>query len=139
MFYPLCSHCRLLSPNYLSCDNLLGSSACPFLWLCCCCCLVAKSRLTLLWSHGCSPPGSSVLWIYQARILDWVAISRGSSLPRNQSQVSCIGRWILDPWFTWETLLWLEYTQLNTSLNLRCFNKHLNIELHIYCSLSISE
>ena len=39
----------------------------------------------------CSPPGSSVHGILQARILEWVAISvsRGSSQPRDQNQVSC--------------------------------------------------
>ena len=39
-----------------------------------------------------SPPGVSVLGISQARILEWVAISfsRGSSPPRDQTQVSCI-------------------------------------------------
>ena len=43
---------------------------------------------------GCSPPGSSVHGIFQARILEWVAISfsRGSSRPRDQIWVSCIGR-----------------------------------------------
>ena len=41
-------------------------------------------------SMDCSPPGSSVHGIFQARILEWVAISfsRGSSRPRNQTQVS---------------------------------------------------
>ena len=40
----------------------------------------------------CSPPGSSVHRILQARILEWVAISfsRGSSWPRNRTWVSCI-------------------------------------------------
>ena len=40
----------------------------------------------------CSPPGSSVHGILQARILKRVAISfsRGSSQPRSQTQVSCI-------------------------------------------------
>ena len=44
-----------------------------------------------------SPPGSSVPGILQARILEWIAIpfSRGSSQPRDQTHVSCIGRWIL--------------------------------------------
>ena len=39
-----------------------------------------------------SPPGSPVPGILQARILEWVAIpfSRGSSQPRNQTQVSSI-------------------------------------------------
>ena len=42
-----------------------------------------------------SLPGSPVLGIFQARILEWVAIpfSRGSSGPRGQTQVSCtVGR-----------------------------------------------
>ena len=48
----------------------------------------------------CRPPGSSVRGILQARILEWVAMlsSRGSSQPRDQTQVSyisCIGRWVL--------------------------------------------
>ena len=40
----------------------------------------------------CSPPGSSVHGIVQARILEWGAISfsRGSSRPRDQTQVSRI-------------------------------------------------
>ena len=43
--------------------------------------LVAKSCLTLCNLVDCSPPGSSVHGISQARILEWVAISssRGSS------------------------------------------------------------
>ena len=48
----------------------------------------------------CSPPGSSVHGILQARILEWVAMpsSRGSSLPRDQtciSYASYIGRQVL--------------------------------------------
>jgi len=54
--------------------------------------LVAKSCLTLATPMDCSPPGSSVNGILQARILEWVAtsFSRGSSQPRNRTQVSCI-------------------------------------------------
>ena len=46
--------------------------------------LVAQSCLTLLKPHDCSPQGSFVHRILQARILEWVAIlfSRGSSWPR---------------------------------------------------------
>ena len=45
--------------------------------------------------------------ILQARILEWVAISfsRGSSWPRDWTcspGTSCIGRWILYYWATWE-------------------------------------
>ena len=45
-----------------------------------------------LWPHGRSLPGSSVHGIFQARILEWLAISfsRGSSQPRDRTQVSCI-------------------------------------------------
>ena len=48
----------------------------------------------------CSPPGSSVHGILQARIQEWVAISssRGSSRPRDGTRVSCvssIGRRVL--------------------------------------------
>ena len=54
----------------------------------------------------CSPPGSSVHGISQARILEWVAISfcMGSSLLRDQTPVSCIGRRILYCWATREAL-----------------------------------
>ena len=63
------------------------------------CCLVSQSCLIL-----CDPPGFSVHEISQARILEWVAVcfSRGCSQPRVQTQVSCIGRWILYHWTTWE-------------------------------------
>ena len=47
---------------------------------------------TLCDPMSCSLPGSSVHRILQARILQGVAISfsRGSSQPRDQTQVSCI-------------------------------------------------
>ena len=47
--------------------------------------------------------GSSVLGISQARRLMWVAVffSKGSSQPRDQTWVSCIGRQILYYWATW--------------------------------------
>ena len=56
----------------------------------------AQSYLILCDPMDCSPSGSSVHGIFQARILEWVAISssRGSSQPRDQthiSYVSCIG------------------------------------------------
>ena len=57
----------------------------------------------------CSPPGCSVHGVFQARILEWVAISpsRGSSPPRNRTHISClfwIGRRVLYCWVTWEIL-----------------------------------
>ena len=60
-----------------------------------------QSYLTLCNPMDCSPPGSSVREILQARILEWVAVpfSRESSRPRDQthiSYISCTGRQILD-------------------------------------------
>ena len=60
-------------------------------------CSVTLSCPTLCSPMDCSPPGSSVLGILQARTLEWVAMpsSRGSSQARDQtdvSSVSCIGR-----------------------------------------------
>ena len=51
----------------------------------CCCCLVTQSCPTLCDPMDYSMPDSSVLGIFQARILEWVAISfsRGSSWPRD--------------------------------------------------------
>ena len=42
---------------------------------------------------------------FQARILEWVTISfsRGSSQPRDQTHIFCIGRWVLYHWDTWES------------------------------------
>ena len=50
--------------------------------------LSSQSCLTLCNPMGCSPPGSSVLGISQARILEWVAISscRGSSQLRDRTR-----------------------------------------------------
>ena len=62
--------------------------------------LCAKPCLTVCDPMDFSPPGSCAYGILQVRILQWVAISssRGSSWPRDQTQVSyvsCLGRWIL--------------------------------------------
>ena len=53
---------------------------------------VTQSCPTLCDLVDCSLPGSSVHGIFQARVLEWVAISfsRGSSQPRDRTQVSCI-------------------------------------------------
>ena len=50
--------------------------------------LVAQLCPTLCHPMDCSPPGSSVHGILQARTLEWVAIplSRGSSQPKNQTR-----------------------------------------------------
>ena len=58
-------------------------------------CMRAKllqSCLTLCDAMDCSLPGSSVHGILQARILEWVSMpsSRGSSWPRDQTQISYV-------------------------------------------------
>ena len=66
---------------------------------------VAQSCPILCNPMDCSPPGSSVHGILQARILEWVALSfsRGSSWPRDQTQVSRIGGRRFNLWATRET------------------------------------
>ena len=70
----------------------------PHICVCVCAHLHVKSLqlcLTLCDSMDCSPLGSSVHGILQARILEWIAMlfSRGSSQPRDRTcvnYVSCI-------------------------------------------------
>ena len=82
----VCAHVCMLSCGHLFCDPM-----------------------------DCSPSGFSVHGIFQARILEWVAISssRGSSQCRVWIHicVSWIDRRILYHWATWEALLVLMYTQ----------------------------
>ena len=56
------------------------------------CLLVTQSYLTLCNPMDCSPPGSYVHEILQARISEWVAISfsRGIYPPRDRTRVSCV-------------------------------------------------
>ena len=58
--------------------------------VCVCVCVYAPTLLTD--PLDCSPPGSSIHGILQARILEWVAIpvSWGSSQPRDRTQVSYV-------------------------------------------------
>ena len=68
------------------------------------CAQCLQSWMTLWDPMDCSPPGSSVYGILQARILEWVAISysREPSPPGNQTHVSCVGRRSLYHCATWE-------------------------------------
>ena len=65
---------------------------------------VAQLCPTLSDPVDCSPPGSSVNGILQARILEWVAISfsRGSYWPRDRTQVSRIAVRHFTVWATRE-------------------------------------
>ena len=77
----VCFVCLALHPKTLFSKLLLS-----------CFCVVVPSCLTLCDPVDSSPPGSSVHGISQARILEGVAISssRGSSLLRDQTRISCI-------------------------------------------------
>ena len=68
-------------------------------------CLVPQSCPTLYDPIDCSPPSSSVRGII---FQEWVAISfsRGSSLPRDWTQVSCIAGRCFTVWATGEALKW---------------------------------
>ena len=65
---------------------------------------VAQSCPTLCDRIDCSPPGSSIHGIFQTRVLDWVAISfsRGSSWPRDWTQVSHVAGRRFTVWATRE-------------------------------------
>ena len=66
---------------------------------------------TLCDPMDCSLPGFSVRGILQARTLEWVAMpfSRGSSWPRDQTQVSRIAGRFFTVWATWEApSLWTD-------------------------------
>ena len=100
---PMCNF-----PFFLSCPSFFSLSL-P--WVCVCVCSVAWACPMLCDPMDCSPPGSSVYGIFQARMLERVAISssRGPSRPGDRSCVSscisCIGRQILYYWATWEEFL----------------------------------
>ena len=67
---------------------------------------VAKLCPTLYHPMDCSLPSSSVHGIFQAIVLEWIAISfsRGSSWPRDRTQVSCIVDRRFTAWDTREVL-----------------------------------
>ena len=64
--------------------------------------LVAELCLYLCYPVDYCPPGSSVHGIFQARVLEWVAISftRGSSPPRDWTWVSCMAGRFFTNWAT---------------------------------------
>ena len=104
----MCWGCRMKWPLFL--DGYKTSTHLPCMHVCVLSCLVVS---TLCDPTDCSPPGSSVHGIFQARMLEWVAISssRGPSQPRDRTHVSCIphiGRQILYHWVSWEA----SYTSL---------------------------
>ena len=70
---------------------------------------VAQSCPTLCDPMDCSLQGSSIHRIFQARMLEWVAISfsRGSSWPRDWTWVFHIAGRCFTVWATKEAVIWL--------------------------------
>ena len=102
--------------------------------------LVTKWCSTLCDSMDCSPPGSSAHGIFQARILEWVAISffRGSSQPRNQTCIRWTSRSILYHWATWEALK-RGYNLLNLIRSTGPVTIILPLTLHMVVNVSFSD
>ena len=100
----------------------------------CCYCWVTKSCLTLCNPMDCSQIGSSMHGIFQARLLEWVAISssRWSSWPRDQTCISCNGRQNLYHWAT-HRICQLGFLYTWTSV-LETFCIHLKSTQHNSCS-----
>ena len=74
-------------------------------------CFVTQSCPVLCILMDCSPPGSSVRGIFQARILEWVArpSSRGSSRPKDRTQVSHIVDRHFTVWATRESSIQIAF------------------------------
>ena len=108
---PAAHQASSLAPFCLIFQNIYSSLQSCFLWakehgqikwIYCGCLLVAQSCPTLYDLVGCSPLGSPVHGILQARILDWVAMSfsKGSSWPRDQTPFSCMAGSLYTIWAT---------------------------------------
>ena len=128
--------------------GVISQKSLPNSWSQDCCCLVTKSFCNPM---DCSPPVSPAHGISKARILEWVAMpfSRGSSQFRDQTHVSCIGRWILYHWANRRALskinsylfFWEFYSMSPSSLfkTILAFLGPLIFHMHLRASLSISE
>ena len=89
----ICSLClAFLHENYLCKTHPYCCMKQQILFKCINMCWVASVVSYSFCAMDCSPLGSSVHGILQARILEWVAMpsSRGSSWPRDWTHVSCI-------------------------------------------------
>ena len=101
---------------------------------------VAQLCTTLCDPIDCSLPGFSIHGIFQARMLEWVAISssRGSSWPWDRTRVSCIGRQILYHWVIWESpQKFHRLRQFYCPLLFPCYCKsylcYISWKLHVHC------
>ena len=95
---------------------------------------VTESCLTVCDPIDCSPPGFSVHGILQARILEWVniAFSRGSSWPRDRTQVSCIAGRIFTPRATREAPIQSAWGPINLLLDCKISDSSLVSETCVF-------
>ena len=112
-------------------DNFIGFAFHEVKWS-----EVAQSCPTLCDPMDCSLPGSSVHGIFQARVLEWIAISfsRGSARPRDRTQVSCMVDRRFTIWATREVLAFHSHIYFKELEKICLF-----CILFIYCSVSLSE
>ena len=93
----------------------------------------AQSCPTLCDPMECSLPGSSVHGIFQARILEWVAVSfsRGSSQPRNQTCISQLlhCRQIFYHWATGEAQKWCKKDKIRDVYKALGFDKKITLNM----------
>ena len=113
------SMAHLNNPQFISCIHERR----PLLWTLPCgshAMLSHFSHVPLCNPVDCSPPGSYVHRILQARILEWVAISssRGSSQLRDRPRVSCAAGRFFTTNTTCEALtLWVNLTKYKAFCN----------------------
>ena len=97
---------RMKTHRYKGPNVFILLSVCVCTCACAHMCALSHSVVSdSLWPHGLQSTRSSVLGIFQARILEWVAISssRGSSWFKDLTYASCvycIGKQILYHWTT---------------------------------------
>ena len=91
---------------------------------------VAQSCPTLCDPMDCSPPGFSIHGIFQAWVLEWVAISfsRGSSRPRDWNWVSRIAGRCFTIWATRESYKRKRRRQLVVIKSGHCFSSKRTVE-----------
>ena len=82
----------------------------------------------------CSLPGSSVHGIFQARVLEWVAISfsRGSSWPRDRTRISRIVGRCFTVWAT-SILACIKYCNIRGAVHLKTRVPHASCIFYVYC------
>ena len=97
------------------------------MWLC----IQLLSCVRLLQPYGTVDHQASLSMEFSMeKILEWISFSRGPFWPRAQtciSHVSCIARWILYHWVTWEALQCLLNTISGNSLPF----KHLLLRIQL--------